>query len=86
MELCTSYLKELSVMGVKIRFFMRVEMKKSKPLWSLEKRQCCGIKYWDILERRDFDHYMVKVWLKVCLIANWILIFVNITYMVNRIG
>jgi hypothetical protein len=38
-----------------------------KPLLSLEKRQCYGIKDWDILERRAFEHYMVKVWLKVCL-------------------
>ena len=28
----------------------------------------------------------VKVWLKVCLTALWILIFVNIVYMGNRIG
>jgi hypothetical protein len=33
-------------------------------------RQCYGIKDWDILERRAFEHYMVKVWLKVCLIAH----------------
>ena len=27
---------------------------------------CYGIKDWDILGRRVFNHYKVKVWLKVC--------------------
>jgi hypothetical protein len=36
-------------------------------------------------EKRAFEHYTVKAWLKVCLIALWILIFVNIAYMVNKI-
>ena len=43
-----------------------------KILQSLEKRLCCGIKDWGILERRAFNYYMVKVWLKVCLIYLWI--------------
>jgi hypothetical protein len=38
------------------------------------------------IERRVFDYYMVKVWLKVCLTALWILIYVNIVYMGSIIG
>jgi hypothetical protein len=66
MELYTSCWEEKLVMGVIMFLFLRV--KKEKPIWSLEKRQCCGIKDWDILERRAFEHYMIKVWLKVCLL------------------
>ena len=33
---------------------------------------------WDILERRVFDYYTVKVWLKVCLNDLWILISVTL--------
>jgi hypothetical protein len=51
----------------------------------LERRPCSGIKDRDILEKRAFEHYMVKVWLKVCLIAPWILISMNIAYMVKII-
>jgi hypothetical protein len=36
----------------------------------LEGRQFYGIKEMDILERISFKNYMVKVWLKVCLIAH----------------
>jgi hypothetical protein len=38
-----------------------------KILQFLKKRLCCGIKYRGISERRVFDYYMVKVWLKVFL-------------------
>jgi hypothetical protein len=38
-----------------------------------------------ILERRTFEYYMVKVWLKVCLTSLWILIYVNIAYMGSKI-
>jgi hypothetical protein len=47
---------------------------------------CCGIKDWGISERRVFDYYTVKVWLKVCLTALWILISMNIVYMGSKIG
>jgi hypothetical protein len=40
-----------------------------KLLESLEKRLCCGIKDWGILERRDLIYYVVNLWLKVCLNA-----------------
>jgi hypothetical protein len=66
--------------------FLILELKKKKILQSLEKRLCCGIKDWGISERRAFEYYMVKVWLKVCLISLWILIFVNIAYMGSKIG
>jgi hypothetical protein len=61
------------------------EINNTMPILSLERRPCFGIKDWGILEKRAFEHYMVKVWLKVCLIALSILIFVNIAYMVNKI-
>ena len=54
-------------MGVTTLLFSRVKMKKVKSLTSLEEILCCGIKDRDILERRFFSHYKVKVWLKVCL-------------------
>jgi hypothetical protein len=72
-------------MGVIVLFFLSREIKKKRPILSLERRPCCGIKDWDILEKRAFEHYTIKVWLKVCLIALWILIYVNIAYMVNKI-
>jgi hypothetical protein len=62
--------KALLMMGVTILLFLRIAMKKTGPLLSLERRPCYGIKDWDILERRAFEHYMVKVWLKVCLITH----------------
>jgi hypothetical protein len=49
------------VMGVIVPLFWVLEPKKKKILQYLEKRLCCGIKYWGILERRDFDNYMVNV-------------------------
>jgi hypothetical protein len=51
----------------------------------MERRPCYGMKYWGILEKRAFKHYMLKAWLKVCVIAFWILISVNIAYMENII-
>jgi hypothetical protein len=72
-------------MGVTILLSLNRQIKKTRSISSLKRRPCCGIKDWDILEKRDFEHYMVKVWLKVCLIAVWILISMNIGYMVNRI-
>jgi hypothetical protein len=77
-ELCTSCWESLILMGVTVLLSLRRQIKKKRPILSLKRRPCCGIKDWDILEKRAFEHYMVKVWLKVCLIALWILIFVNI--------
>ena len=85
MELCTSRCEALILVVVTIMLSMNREIKKTRPILSLERRPCYGIKDWDILEKRAFKHYMVKVWLKVCLIALWILISVNIVYVVNRI-
>ena len=68
MELYTRCWEEL--MGVTTLLFPRVKMKKVKSLISLEEILCCGIKDHDILERRVFNPYKVKVWLKVCLIKN----------------
>ena len=59
-----------SLAGVIALLFLRVKVKKTKPLLSPEKILCYGIKYWEIVERRSFKHYKVKVRLKVCLIAN----------------
>jgi hypothetical protein len=73
-------------MGVIVPLFLILEQKKKKLLQSLEKRLCCGIKDWGISERRVFDYYMVKVWLKVCLTSLWILISVNIVYMGSKSG
>jgi hypothetical protein len=42
-------------MGVIVPLFLILELKKKKLLQSLEKRLCCGIKDWGILEKRDFD-------------------------------
>ena len=85
MELCTSYCEEHSLMGVTTLLFSSVKMKKVKSLTSLEEILCCGIKDWDILEKRIFNHYKVKVWFKACLIVIQILISVNIVYMASRI-
>ena len=74
MELCICCWEELQLMGVTTLLFSRVKIKKVKSLMSLEEILCGGIKYWDILERRVFNHYKVKVWLKVCLIVIQILI------------
>jgi hypothetical protein len=53
---------------------------------SREKRLCYSIKDRGISERRVFNYYSIKVWLKVCLTTLWILIFVNIVYMGSKIG
>ena len=94
MELCTSFWEELILMGVTIMFSLNREIKNTRPnreikntrpILSLERRLWYGIKDWDILEKRAFEHYTVKAWFNVCLIAPWILISVNISYMVNII-
>jgi hypothetical protein len=85
-ELCTSYWEALILVGITVLLSLSREIKKTRSILSLERIPCYGIEDWNILEKRAFEHYMVKVWLKVCLIAPWILIFVNIAYMVNRIG
>jgi hypothetical protein len=72
-------------MGVTVLFSLSREMKETRPILSQKRRPCCVIKDWGILEKRACEHYTVKVWLKVCLIALWILISVNIAYMVNII-
>ena len=72
-------------MGVTVMLSLSREMKKTRPILSLERRPCYGIKDWDILEKMAFEHYTVKVWFKVFLIALCILIFVKIAYMVNII-
>jgi hypothetical protein len=71
--------------GCKHSSFLRISMKKTGPLLSQERRPCYSVRDWDILERRAFKHCMVKVWLKVCLIAHYISIYVNIMYKVNII-
>jgi hypothetical protein len=73
------------VMGVIFPLFLILELKNKEILQSLEKILCCGIKGWGISERRVFDYYMEKVWLKVCLTSLWILISVNIVYMRSKI-
>ena len=50
----TSYWETLLMMGVVIPLFLRIKIKKTSPLLSLERRQCYGIKDQDILERRVF--------------------------------
>ena len=85
MELYTSCWEELSLMGVTTLLLSRVKVKKVMSLASMEEILCCGIKDWDILERRVFNHYKVKVWLKVCLIVIQISIFVSIVYVASII-
>ena len=85
MELCISCWVERSLMGVTTLLFSRAEMKKIMSLTSLEEKLRYGIKGWNILEKRVFNHYKVKVWLKVCLTVTHISISVNIVYMENRI-
>jgi hypothetical protein len=84
-ELCTSCWEVLILMGVIVLLSLSRQIKKTRPISSLKRIPCCGIKDWGILEKRAFKHYTVKEWLKVCLIALWILISVNIAYMVNII-
>ena len=85
MEIYTSCWEELILMGVIVMLSLRRKLKNTRPIPSLKRIPCCGIKDCDILEKGTFEHYTVKVWLKVCLIAPWILISMNIAYMVNRI-
>jgi hypothetical protein len=73
-------------MGVIVLLFLKEKMNKSKPLLTLEIIQCFGIKDWDTSERRVFNYYKVKVWLKVCLDVHRILISMNIVYMVSIIS
>ena len=86
MELCTSCWEALILMGVTVLLSLSKEMKEIRPILSLKRRPCYGIEDWGILEKRAFERYTVKVWLKACLIALRILIYVNIAYMENKIG
>ena len=58
---CIQAFAKKFMMGVIVLLFLGIEMKKIGPLLSMETRQCHGIKNWDILGRRVFEHYMVKV-------------------------
>ena len=85
-ELCTICSEAFSLMSVTILMFPRVKMKKIESLLSLEK----NIMMWHqrlgrIGDERGLQALQGKIWLKVCLIAHWILIFVNIVYMVSKI-
>jgi hypothetical protein len=62
-------LGRLILMGVTVLLSLSRQIKKTRPISSLKRRPCCGIKDWGILEKRAFEHYTVKAWLKVCLIA-----------------
>jgi hypothetical protein len=84
-ELCTSCWETLILMGVIVMLSLSRQIKKTRPISSLKRRPCCGIKDWGILEKRALKHYTVEAWLKVCLIALWILISLKISYMVNKI-
>jgi hypothetical protein len=84
-ELCTSCWEALILMGVTVMLSLSRQIKKTRPISSLKRRPCCGIKDWGILEKRAFERYTVKAWLKVCLIALWIFISMNIAYMVKII-
>jgi hypothetical protein len=84
-ELYKSCWEALILMGVIVLLSLSRKIKKTRPISSLKRRPCCGIKNWDILEKMAFEHYTVKAWLEVCLISLWILISVNIAYMVNKI-
>jgi hypothetical protein len=67
-------------MGDIVLLLLILELKKKNMLQSMEKILCFGIKDWGISERRNFNHYTVKVWFKVCLISLCVLIYVNIVY------
>jgi hypothetical protein len=60
-ELCTSCWEALILVGVTILFSLSREIKKTRSILSLERIPCYGIKEWDILEKRAFEHYTVKV-------------------------
>jgi hypothetical protein len=68
-ELCTSCREELIIMGVIVPLSLSREMKEKRPILSLKIIPCCGIKDWGTLEKRAFEHYMVNVWLNVCLFS-----------------
>jgi hypothetical protein len=53
------------VTGATILLFLRLDLNKEKLLQPLEKRLCCGIEDYDISERRAFEYYTIRVWLKV---------------------
>ena len=86
MELYISCNEELLVMGVIVPLLLILELKKKEILQYLDKRLCCGINDWGISEKRLFDYYTVKLWLKVCLNSLWIFISVKIVYMGSIIG
>jgi hypothetical protein len=54
MKLYTSYWEALILMGVTFLLSLSREMKEKRPILSLERRPCCGIKDWSILEKRAF--------------------------------
>jgi hypothetical protein len=83
-ELYTSCWEALILMCVTVLLPLSREMKEERSILSQKRRPCCAIKDWGILEKRAFENYTVKVWLKVWLIEIWILISMNIAYMVNR--
>jgi hypothetical protein len=68
-ELYKSCWEALILMGVTVLFSLSKKINKTRPILSLKRRPCCGIKDWGILEKRAFEHYTIKAWLKVCLIA-----------------
>jgi hypothetical protein len=86
LEFYIRFNEAILAVGVTVPLFLKLEIKNKKLLQSLEKMLCCGIKDWGILERRAFDYYTVKVWLKVCLTTLWIFISMNIVYMGSIIG
>ena len=85
MELYTNCWEKQSLVTVRVLLSLRAVIKKIMFLKSLEEKLCYGTKGWDILERRVFNHYKVKVWLKVCKNVILISISVSIAYMENII-
>ena len=85
MELCTNCWEKQSLVTVTTLLSLRAIMEKMMSLKSLEEKLCCGTKGWDILERRVFNHYKVKVWFKVCQNVILISISVSIAYMENEL-
>jgi hypothetical protein len=45
-EICTSFWEALILMGVIVMLSLRRKIMKTKPILSLERRPCCGIKDW----------------------------------------
>ena len=85
MELYTNCWEKQSLMNVITLLFPIAKMKKIMSLKSLEEKLCYGTKGWDIMERRVFNHYKVKVWLKVFQNVILISISVRVSYMENII-